>query len=128
MNVFVFLIVVLIVSLMLYTFIEMYRANEYVKDLPLIPWAIMKKLVKTNRTPVDTFNIIEQMFESCHGLAKFWMGTKLAVVCDDPADIKLILMSKNCVDKPYLYRFIGGGDGVFSSHGIFVNYARELDD
>lgn len=122
MNVFVFLIVTLIVSLILYTVLKMYRKNEYVKDVPVIQWAILKQLVTTNKTPVDTFNIIEQMFRFRRGLSKFWIGTKLAVVCNDPADIKLILMSKNCVDKPYLYRFIGGGDGLFSSHGMFEDF------
>lgn len=128
MNVFVFLIVTLIVSLILYTLITMYRTNEYVKDVPFIPFAIMKQFVMANRTPIETFNMLELMFRFHNGLSKFWIGTKLAIVCNDPVDTKLILMSKNCLEKPYMYRFVGGGDGIFSSHGMFEFYNCRSED
>lgn len=119
MLVFIILIVTIVIGLIGKTILHMYRLNEYVKNVPFIPWEILKKLIMANKTTTDTFKIFEQALQYHKGLAKFWIGTKLVVVCDDPENMKTILSSKHCLNKPYIYRLIAGaGDGIFSSHGM----------
>lgn len=59
------------------------------------------------------------------GMASAWFGTKLAIICDDPVNIKTILMSKDCVNKPYYYRMMRlAGKGLFTASSKLVEEHR----
>lgn len=124
MSVFLVLVATVIAGGVVHFIMKMYRLNEMVKDLPKIPLGLTRKMLTANKTSIDSFHVLEKALGFHNGLAKFWIGPTLAVVCDDPENMKLILMSKNCVDKPYLYRLIGGaGEGIFASHGMLAEIA-----
>lgn len=118
MAVLIYLAVIVLIVLVVCFGVSIYRTNKYVENVPFVPWQIMKQFISLKSRTCDTYKIIEQMFGHQNGLGKFFIGTKLVVVCDDPVDVKTILLSRRCVDKPYLYRLIPGArNGLFSSHG-----------
>lgn len=46
----------------------------------------------------------------------FWFGHTLSFVITNPEDMKTILTSQNCLQKPYIYKFMGGKSlGLFNS-------------
>lgn len=46
----------------------------------------------------------------------FWLGSQLTIIVNKPDDMKAVLMSPNCLQKPYVYDFIGG-ISIFNSPG-----------
>lgn len=120
MILFFILFVTATVAFIVQNFLRIYRLNKCVKNVSFVPISIMKKFVTFNYSAVDTFNTIDDVLRFRNGLSKFWLGTKLILFCDDPANTKLILMSKNCVERPDFYRFIAGtGESLLTAHGSF---------
>lgn len=50
--------------------------------------------------------------------AAVWLGPKLHIIIDKPEDMQTVLLSPNCLDKPYVYRFLPNERGLFTSEGI----------
>lgn len=48
-----------------------------------------------------------------------WLGPKSFFFVDHPDDIQVVMNSKGCIEKSYLYRFFNGGLGFFSASGTF---------
>lgn len=120
MALFVLLIGAVLVIAMLRLMLRRLRLNSYVKTLPKIPFSVFMSLLRPNKTKVEQFQCFEKICNYYDGLASLWVGTKLVVICDDPVNMKTILMSKHCVDKPYYYRLVTAiGDGLFFANGIF---------
>lgn len=46
---------------------------------------------------------------------KLYLGSKLIVMVDNPEDMKIILSSQHCVDKPFVYDFFPYRAGVFTT-------------
>lgn len=46
-----------------------------------------------------------------------WLGPKSFFFVDHPNDIQVVMNSKGCIEKSYLYRFFNGGLGFFSASG-----------
>lgn len=46
----------------------------------------------------------------------FWLGPQLTIIVNKPNDMKDVLTSPNCLQKPYVYDFIGG-ISIFNSPG-----------
>lgn len=124
MILFLILIATSIVAFLVQTILLVYqRDKKYVKNIPSVPFWTMTKFVTFKNSSVDTFNKIEEVIGYHTGMAKFWVGTKLVLFCEDPVNMKTILMSKNCVEKPDYYRFIAGtGDGLFTAHGNAITH------
>lgn len=92
---------------------RMFRQNVYVKNLPRVPIKMCLPMLLPKQKSTDTYNCVNAILHKYDGLAKLWMGSQLVVTCDDPVNMKTILMSKDCLDKPNLYRMTaGGGDGL----------------
>lgn len=51
-----------------------------------------------------------------------WLGPKSFLVVDHPDDIQVVMNSKGCIEKSYIYRFFNGGLGFFSASGRFKFY------
>lgn len=122
MFLFIHLIIFFISFCLFFLYLHYIRINGYVKHLPSVPFRYVWPLynLKNTKTP-NYFDIFYNLTQSMTGVAKFWLGYKLAIVCDDPNDIHTILMSKECVEKPYIYRLVvAAGDGIFSSKGNHI--------
>lgn len=99
--------------------LRLLRLNSYVKTLPKIPFAVLMPLLRRNKTKVELFQCIDKVINYHDGLSSLCTGTKLVVFCDDPVNMKTILMSKHCVDKPYIYRMITTvSDGLVLAKGM----------
>jgi cytochrome P450 len=53
------------------------------------------------------FKMVYESFDNINGLAKTWLGPMLFVIISSPEDVKIIMNSKECLDKPYFIRFPG---------------------
>lgn len=47
--------------------------------------------------------------------SQFWFGPKLVVVIGKPDDVKTVLTSMNCLEKPYIYKFLRNNNGLFNA-------------
>lgn len=113
------LIVFILSFCFVYIYVHFYRVYVHVRNIPTIPFNIIWPLYQINMNAKKYFDIFNNIQLAHDGLSKFWLGPKLAIVCDEPSLIHTILMSKECIEKPYLYRMIvGAGNGIFSSKGI----------
>lgn len=118
MSLFVWLIFVLLLISVVSVVLRRQWLNSYVKKLPKIPFALLAPFLQiySYKTQTELFQCIDRVINHYDGLASFWMGPKLVVICDDPVNMKTILMSKHCTNKPYIYRMItAAGNGIFTS-------------
>lgn len=114
------IVCVVFVILVIDSILRRMRLNAYVKDLPQISSLVLLPNLWQTKTSTELFQIFEKVVNSCDGLFSIWVGTKLVIHCDDPVNMKTILMSKNCLDKPYYYRQLSAcGDGIFTAQGKF---------
>lgn len=117
---FVWVMCALLVILVVSAVSRRQRLSAYVKKLPKIPFALLAPFLELHsyKTQTELFQCIDKVINYYDGLASFWMGSKLVVICDDPVNMKTILMSKHCVNKPYIYRMMAAaGNGIFTSTG-----------
>lgn len=63
------------------------------------------------------YEITQQISNSYERLGKGFIAHMLTIFVDHPDDLKTILNSKDCLDKPYIYRLIPGGDGLLTANG-----------
>lgn len=122
MSVFVSLILIVFVFVIyiLQNIYQMLRQNAYVKNLPRIRTSICLPMLRPHKKSTDIYQYVNDVLNEYDGMAKVWMGSRLVVICDDPVNIKTILMSKDCLDKPYLYRMITSlGEGLFTGQSKF---------
>lgn len=95
------------------------RQSPYVENLPKLPFKMFVPLLRPNITTAEIYHRMEQLTNYCHGLVAFWIFPKLVIICDDPVNLKTILMSGDCLNKPYHYRMVpASGDGILFSRGI----------
>lgn len=104
------------------------QLGSYVKNLPKIPFKVLLPFLRPNQTTADLFKNIEGLTNYHEGLAAFFAGPRLAVVCSDPENMKTILMSKDCLNKPYLYRMVPqiSNGLLFSSGNLSCNICVRL--
>lgn len=111
----------LIIILILSVWIELYKwhVNRKLKnfvspiDYPVIG-AIGAIIGKSH---FDIFEIITKLFENQPDsvtCGKAWLGPKLLVTFSDPEDLKVLLNSDVCLDRPYLYHFLKSSNSVLS--------------
>lgn len=105
------------------------RVASHVKKLPTIPIKVLLPILRPNITTTELFQIYDKIsyyFDS-DGLTKVWLLHKLVVLCDDPVNLRTILMSKDCFSKPYHYRLVSAvGDGILFSEGKTLNLLRKM--
>lgn len=46
---------------------------------------------------------------------KAWVGYQLIIALSDPEDLKTVLMSDDCLDKPYMYQHLDANNSILSS-------------
>lgn len=112
MSVFVWPILMVITIYLVQCISQIFRQIAFVKNLPHIPLNLCLPLLRHNKKTTDIYNLTAAITNAYDGMAKMWFGSQLVVVCDDPVNMKTILMSKDCLDKPSLHimaTFMGNG-------------------
>lgn len=103
------LVAILCLAILLALYLWKRRLESYVKDLPgsdsTYP-LIGNAHEFIGKTTVEIFNNIYTFMKTKGTPNKIWLGPILVVSLDRPEDVKTILMSPNCLEKPYLYRFL----------------------
>lgn len=46
---------------------------------------------------------------------RFWLGPALSIFLAKPEDVQTVLLSPQCLEKPYMYRFLDDGVGLFTA-------------
>lgn len=111
-------IVILLVSLVS----RILWRNTYVKHLPRVPLSTFSSFLFQVKSPKELFQSLERISNSNDGMTTIWFGPMLGVICDDPEDVKTIFTSKDCFDKPNVYRMLRlAGNGIFTASGMPQN-------
>lgn len=125
----VWTICMVFVILVVKNVLRLKRMGSYVKRLPGIPFKAVLPLLQPNTTTTELFKIYENItnYLDGDGLKKIWLLHKLVVLCDDPVNLRTILMSKDCLSKPYQYRLVSAvGEGILFSKGKTFNLLTTL--
>lgn len=67
------------------------------------------------KNSAQLFRMIVQAVKRHSTPCKAWLGPVLAIVVDRPEDVKAVLMSTACLDKPYMYRFLPSTSGLLTA-------------
>lgn len=103
-----------IITLILWMVLRYRRINSLVKDVPFISIDVLNLFKIGNR---DIYEVATQISNSYERLGKGWLGPTLTIYMDHPDDLRTILNSKDCLDKPYIYRFLPAGNGLLTANG-----------
>lgn len=108
------LISVIIVKYVLYR----RRIESFVKDLPALKPQIPIVGNALTFIGIDTARLFSGILEFIHlyGTPSVsWIGPVCNITLDKPEDVKAILMSQSCLDKPYMYRFLPSTRGILTA-------------
>lgn len=93
------------------------KMERYVKHLPLahrtMPF-IGNALSFWCDTTTELFEEMTGGFSRVDTPSKAYMGPYLVVNLDKPEDIKTVLMSSDCHNKPYFYQLLENTEGLFT--------------
>lgn len=112
------LLVFLVVTGLVKYFLQMRHFESYVKHVkmgnrafPFVgnAWSLIGKSTTT------LFKEITDVTKTHGTPLKGYMGPALVMSLDRPEDIKTVLMSPNCLDKPYLYQFYPRPCGILNA-------------
>lgn len=67
------------------------------------------------KTTAQLFKDIVQFIKDKSTPTKSWIGPCLIITLDKPEDIRTVLMSSSCLDKPYMYRFLPSTVGILTA-------------
>lgn len=93
------------------------RMNNYVSHLPTSDsrWPLLGSAGEMiGKDSVEIFAYGDRLIRQLGTPLKAWIGPMLNVTLDRPDDIKTILMSADCLDKPYMYRFMPSDIGILT--------------
>lgn len=103
--------------------------ESYVKNVPSIPCSYLPFIghghAYIGKTSEAFFNLYRQFVEKVETPSKFYLGPFLVINLDKPEDVKTVLMSSSCLDRPYFYQFLPNTTGLFT---IKCNLLNEIID
>lgn len=70
------------------------------------------------RSKYDIFATVNEVFENQPDSVTAgysWLGPQLVITLTDPDDLKTVLTSDNCLDKPYVYKFFNSNNSLLSA-------------
>lgn len=86
------------------------------------------------KSAAEVTELLSNLCAQFEGVGRLWFGPALVVVLKRSDDIKAILSSTTCVDKPYFYKFFDCTKGLFSAsadvwhvHRNILNSSLNLD-
>jgi len=91
--------------------------DSYVKHLPTLPSVPLLGNAHyfIGKSTVEIFSDIIHFIKSRGTPTKIWIGPCLTLTLDKPEDFKTVLMSPNCLDKPYMYQFMPSDIGILTA-------------
>lgn len=96
-------------TLLLAYYIIKRRLESYVKDIPgaepCYPF-VGNALDFMGKDTTQIFKDIDKFLKEKGTPNKMWLGPVLTITLDKPEDVKTVLLSQHCLEKPYLYRFL----------------------
>lgn len=116
-------VILFAVTVLLWLVIRFRRLNSYVKDVPNISLTLINLFKSGN---LNMYDINIKLSNSFENIAKAWIGLILTVFLDQPDDAQTILNSRDCLDRPYFYRFLANGDGLITANGKYKQLKRFL--
>lgn len=117
------MIVITLFAVLVITFIVKYilykrHLESYVKDLPILEpcYPLIGNAHEfIGKNTAQLFTDIVQFIKTFNTPTKSWIGPILTITLDKPADIKIVLQSPMCLDKPYFYRFLPSTVGILTA-------------
>lgn len=123
---FVFLVTTIVVKY----FVHMKRMEGYVKHLNIkgtvLPF-IGNAHVLVGKSDVQLFKEVMEYTREAGTPSKAYVGPLLFVTLDKPEDMKTILTSPHCLDKPYVYDYMPNTNGILNARckqGLKMNAAE----
>lgn len=98
--------------------LRMHHLESHVKHLPFktpVYPIIGNSLQLIGKNPEQLFNELVDFLKEQDSPIKAYFGPILVVTIDRPEDFKTVLMSQNCLDKPYFYGFYPSKVGLMSA-------------
>lgn len=74
----------------------------------------------------EVFQVIDDILNEYKSPAKAWLGPTLVILVDNPEDLKIVLNSPHCMQKPYIYDFLGVSKGLMAASGNLFCYAKKI--
>lgn len=103
----------------------MNRLEYFVKHLPtqgsVYPF-IGNAHVLLGKSSLDLYKEILEFTRNTGTPYKSYVGPILFVVLDKPEDMKTILTSPLCIDKPYVYDYLPNPTGILNAKCKLPNY------
>lgn len=65
----------------------------------------------------EIYNEITKFCDAAPHPSRYWLGTILVVFVSSPEDMKTILNSPHCIQKPYMYEYLGVKNGLMVANG-----------
>lgn len=123
------LVMILVVTLLVKYIMHMRHMESYVKHLyirpPVYPF-FGNSLELIGKSPKYLFKVLVDTIKTHGTPAKAYMGPFLVIIIDRPEDFKTVLMSQNCLDKPYFYEFYPSKVGLMSATCEFNAFFLKL--
>lgn len=98
----------------------------YVKNIPTIPCVFLPLIghghAFIGKTSEAFLNIYYQFVNKVETPSKFYLGPFLVINLDKPEDIRTILTSSSCLDRPYFYQFLPNTNGLFTIKCKFYQF------
>ncbi|XP_062551684.1 probable cytochrome P450 313a4 [Armigeres subalbatus] len=114
-SIFLIAIIIFIGTLIFWQYRARYRfADEWPTMQPVYP-IVGNAPAMMGRTVIERFELMRDVCISAERILKVWAGPKLLLVTSHPDLIQQILNSSVCLEKPYLYRFAGFEQGLFTA-------------
>lgn len=96
----------------------LYRMEGYVKHLksthPLLP-IVGTAYGMIGKSATEAYKELLQFAKNNDTPVKTYIGSKLGITVDKPEDVKIILSSPRCLDKPFLFDFFPYRAGIFTA-------------
>nr|XP_019560219.2 LOW QUALITY PROTEIN: probable cytochrome P450 313a4 [Aedes albopictus] len=99
-----------------WNFRSRYRlADKWAHPAAVYPLVGGNAPIVLGKNEIERFETIRDVCISADRILKVWAGPKLLLVTSHPDLIQQILTSPVCLEKPYLYRFAGFEEGLFTA-------------
>ncbi|EAT42800.1 AAEL005695-PA [Aedes aegypti] len=72
-------------------------------------------LIMLWKNDVQRFQEIKRVFSECDRILTAWAGPKMFLITSHPDIVHQILSSPDCLERPFLYRFAGFTQGIFTA-------------
>jgi len=76
----------------------------------------------------ELFEMSYESFNNTVGTVKTWMGPVLMIIVGSPEDAKIVMNSKECIEKPKFMKFFGATESVlFGDYGPWHSHRKILN-